>query len=162
MMMFINETPEGVLNAARLAGFTGDNASELFAQSVGFSTVEQYMSARIEKIIEVGYEMQRIMVWGYFLMAIANTIGGVMRGAGDTIAQLYIMISTNIVVRIPLTFLMVHLSKSTEYPDGKPSMIFWSMLIAFGLNVIVSCIYFSTGKWKTKGVIKRPPAEVEA
>jgi putative MATE family efflux protein len=109
----------------------------------------------MEKIIEVSVQMMRIMVWGYIIMAVANTIGGVMRGAGDTIAQLYIMVATNIVIRIPLTFLMVHLSKTPDYPEGKPEMFFYSMLIAFGLNVIVSCIYFATGKWRTKSVIQQ-------
>jgi Na+-driven multidrug efflux pump len=107
-----------------------------------------------EKIIEVGVKMQRIMVIGYIIMAVANTIGGVMRGAGDTMAQLFIMVATNIVIRIPLTVLMVNLTKSDEYPGGAPETIFYSMLIAFGLNVLCTCVYFSTGKWKTKSVIK--------
>jgi putative MATE family efflux protein len=107
------------------------------------------------KIIEVGVKMQRIMVIGYIIMAVANTIGGVMRGAGDTMAQLYIMVATNIVIRIPLTVLMMRLSVTPEYPNGAPEMIFWSMLIAFGLNVLCTCIYFAKGNWKTKSVVKR-------
>jgi Na+-driven multidrug efflux pump len=111
---------------------------------------------RTDKIIEIGNQMIRIMIVGYILMAVANTVGGVMRGAGDTIAQLFIMIATNIVVRIPLTVIVLSISKSAEYPGGRPEMIFYSMLVAFGLNVVVSSIYFSTGKWKTKSVVKNP------
>lgn len=114
-------------------------------------------SLRSEKIIEIGVQIMHIMVYGYILMSVANTVGGVMRGAGDTIAQLFIMVSTNIVIRIPLTVLMVNSSKSAEYPGGRPEMIYYSMLIAFGLNVIVTSIYFSTGKWKNKSVIRRAP-----
>ncbi|MDR3310435.1 MAG: MATE family efflux transporter [Oscillospiraceae bacterium] len=146
-------------SAALILSEEGGAIAADFVRSKGFADVDDYLTRRIDKIIEVGFEMQRIMVWGYFLMAIANTIGGVMRGAGDTMAQLFIMISTNIVIRIPLTVLMVNWSKSADYPNGRPSMLFWSMLIAFGLNVIVSSIYFSTGKWKNKGVVSRPAAE---
>jgi hypothetical protein len=49
---------------------------------------------------------------------------------------------------------LINLSKSAEYPGGKPEMVFFSMLTAFGLNLTVNCIYFSTGKWKTKSVVK--------
>ncbi|MDR0446961.1 MAG: MATE family efflux transporter [Oscillospiraceae bacterium] len=154
MMMFINETEASILDEAQLNGFA---SSIDFIRTMGFETIETYITARIDKIVEVGYQMQRIMVFGYFLMAIANTIGGVMRGAGDTLAQLWIMIATNIVVRIPLTVIMVNLSKSAEYPNGAPSSIFLSMIIAFGLNVLTTCIYFSTGRWKTKAVVRRAP-----
>jgi putative MATE family efflux protein len=109
---------------------------------------------RSEKITEVAISMMRIMVIGYVFMAVSNTIGGVMRGAGDTLAQLYIMIATNILIRIPLTVILINLSKTEQYPGGKPEMFFISMLIAFGLNLTVNCIYFATGRWKTKSVIR--------
>jgi Na+-driven multidrug efflux pump len=131
--------------------FAGPNLMKMF--------INDPDPARTAKIVEVGVQVMRIMLVGYILMAVANTVGGVMRGAGDTIAQLFIMVATNIVIRIPLTVIMVNLSKSDEYPGGRPEMIFYTMLIAFGLNVVVSCIYFATGKWKTKSVIKRSPAE---
>jgi putative MATE family efflux protein len=108
-----------------------------------------------EKIVQVSVQMMHVMVIGYIIMAVANTIGGVMRGAGDTMAQLFIMVATNIVIRIPLTYIMVHLSKTPEYPEGKPEVFFITMLIAFGLNVIASCVYFATGKWKTKSVVQQ-------
>jgi len=129
----------------------------IYVQERGFESIEDYNKQRSNKIVEVGFEMQRIIVWCYFLMAVANTVGGVMRGAGDTLAQLIIMICTNIAIRLPITKIMVNLSKNEMYPNGQPSMLFWSMVIAFGLNVIVTCIYFSTGKWKTKGVVKPIP-----
>ncbi|MDR2357976.1 MAG: MATE family efflux transporter [Oscillospiraceae bacterium] len=116
--------------------------------------------ARSDKIVEIGIQMMRIICWAYPIMAIAMTIGGAMRGAGDTIAQLWIMIATNIAFRIPLTVLLVHLSKSEEYPNGAPSAIYLSMIIAFGLNVTATCIYFATGKWKTKSVVRRKPGAV--
>jgi putative MATE family efflux protein len=115
--------------------------------------------ARTEKIIEVGIQMMRIMCWGYLMMAASMTIGGAMRGAGDTMAQLWITIATNIVIRLPLTFLMVHFSKSPEYPNGAPSAIFYSMLIAFGLNVLATSIYFAQGRWKTKAIVNAPVSE---
>jgi Na+-driven multidrug efflux pump len=151
MMMFINENEASIREDAVVNGFETVDA---FIRSRGFFTIQEYITARVDKIVEVGYQMQRIMVWGYFFMAIANTIGGVMRGAGDTLAQLWIMIVTNVVVRIPLTVLMVRMSQSAEYPNGSPSTIFYSMLTVFGLNVLATCIYYLTGKWKTKSIIR--------
>jgi putative MATE family efflux protein len=116
---------------------------------------------RTAKIIEVGVQVMHIMVFGYIIMAVANSVSGVMSGAGDTVAQLFIMIATNIVVRIPLTVILINSSKSAEYPGGRPEMIFYSMLTAFGLNVLISCIYFSTGKWKTKSVVRRMTKKAE-
>jgi len=95
-------------------------------------------------------------------MAIINVIGGVMRGAGDTIAPLFLMVACNIVFRIPFTMLIVHLSKSDIYPNGDPKMIFYANLTSFILHVIASLIYFRTGRWKTKAVVKLPPNVTEA
>lgn len=116
---------------------------------------------RSAKIIEVGIQMMRIMCYGYIMMAVSMTIGGAMRGAGDTMVQMWITLITNIVIRLPLTYFMVHLSKSDEYPNGKPSMVFYSMLIGFGLNTAFTAIYFATGRWKTKAVVKRPVMAIE-
>jgi Na+-driven multidrug efflux pump len=116
---------------------------------------------RVEKILEVGLQMMRIMVWGYILMAFSQTLGGIMRGAGDTVATMWITLITTVVIRVPLTYLMIHLSKTDEYPGGQPNMVYLTMLIGFGLNTLISFIYFRTGKWKTKGVVKHPVSEFD-
>ena len=114
---------------------------------------------RTALITDIGSRMIRIMFVGYFLMAVSFVVGGVLRGAGDTMTQLVISIVTNVAFRIPLTIIMVNGTKSAEYPGGKPEAIYISMIISFALNLLVNCIYFSRGKWKTKSVIKRPPIE---
>jgi len=102
----------------------------------------------------LGSRMIRIMLVAYALMAVSFVIGGVLRGAGDTMTQLVITVVTNVALRLPLTVILVNMTKSAEYPGGRPEAIYLSMIIAFGLHLLVNCIYFSRGKWKTKAVIR--------
>ena len=111
--------------------------------------------ARTAVIIDLGGRMIHIMVFSYALMAVSFVVGGVLRGAGDTMTQLFITIVTNIAIRLPLTYILITSSKSAEYPGGKPEAIYYSMIIAFALNLAVNSIYFSRGRWKTKSVIKQ-------
>ncbi|MDR2530169.1 MAG: hypothetical protein LBC65_01330 [Oscillospiraceae bacterium] len=142
--------------------FKGETLMRLFIThdpSITDPVLLQIAIDRADRIVEVGVHMQRIIIWCYLMMAVANTVGGVMRGAGDTMAQLWIMISTNIVIRLPLTWIWIELTKTEAVtggqPGGDPAVLFYSMIVAFGLNVIVSCIYFATGRWKTKSLISR-------
>ena len=110
--------------------------------------------ARTVAITELGSRMIRIMLIGYALMSASFVIGGVLRGAGDTVSQLIISVVTNVAFRIPLTIIMVNMTRSVEFPGGKPESIYMSMIISFTLNLLVNCIYFSRGKWKTKSLVK--------
>ena len=113
--------------------------------------------ARTELIISWGKRVMNIMIFSYPLMAIANTIGGVLRGAGDTMTQLVMSLCTHVAFRIPVSFLLVHISKSDEFPNGRPESIFAAMLISFSMHMIVNFIYFRMGRWKTKGITNRRP-----
>jgi putative MATE family efflux protein len=110
--------------------------------------------ARALATIDLGVRMQRLILPVYLIMAISNVVGGIMRGAGDTMSQMWIMITSNIVFRIPLAAVWMNATKNAEYPGGKPEVIILTMIAAFGLNVIINCIYFATGRWKKKSVVK--------
>jgi Na+-driven multidrug efflux pump len=118
--------------------------------------------ARTALITDLGIRMIRIIVVAYLLMAASHTIGGVLRGAGDTMAQLFITVGTNVAFRMPFTIFMVNATKSAEYPGGRPETIFYSMIIAFSINLLVNSIYFSRGRWKTKSIIKHKRFETAA
>lgn len=72
---------------------------------------------------------------------------GVMRGAGDTIIPMFITLFSLWVVRIPLAYI---LSKSYEYIG-----IWWAIPIAWFFGMMFSYIYYRTGRWKNKSVVKK-------
>ena len=99
-----------------------------------------------------------ILAFGYIVMAVIQTLQGVMRGAGDTITPMWLSIGQTFALRMPLAYLMVWLSRSEEYPIGRPEMIFWSLLTAWVIGGIVTVIIYRLGRWKSKGLISAAPA----
>jgi Na+-driven multidrug efflux pump len=73
-------------------------------------------------------------------------IGGVMRGAGDTIVPMFITLLSLWLFRIPLAAI---LSRNIGV-DG----IWWAIPIAWFMGMTLSFLYYRTGKWKTKTVVK--------
>jgi Na+-driven multidrug efflux pump len=108
-----------------------------------------------ESVIKMGIRMMRILGAGYIASAVSQSLSGVMRGAGDTMASMWITISTMVLVRIPLTWILARTSASEAWPHGNPDIIFVTLLVVFVLNMIVCVIYFKTGRWRTKAVVKR-------
>ena len=85
--------------------------------------------------------------------------GGVMRGAGDTLIPMFITLFSLWIVRIPAA---VFLSQETIEIFGLTikgagmgqSGIWWSIPSGWGIGLVLSYIYYRTGRWKRKGVIK--------
>ena len=85
---------------------------------------------------------------------------GVMRGAGDTLIPMFITLFSLWIVRIPAA---VYLSQETIHFLGLtikgaglgPKGIWWSIPAGWGIGMVLSMIYYGTGRWKTKSVIIR-------
>jgi Na+-driven multidrug efflux pump len=73
-------------------------------------------------------------------------IGGVMRGAGDTIVPMFITLFSLWVIRIPIAAFLSH----RIGVDG----IWWAIPIAWFMGAVLSYLYYLSGKWKSKAVIK--------
>ena len=71
-----------------------------------------------------------------------------MRGAGDTMTPMWISIVQTIVIRVPLAYGLVHLSKSAQYPGGRPECLFISLLISWVLGALLTTIFYMRGKWR--------------
>ncbi len=87
----------------------------------------------------------------YLIFSSMFVVGGVMRGAGDTIIPMFITLFSLWIVRIPLAAVM----SATMGVDG----IWWSVPIAWTSGLLLSYLYYRTGRWKTKGVIKQAEQE---
>ena len=72
------------------------------------------------ELIDLASSMMRIMAVGYICIAVTQVLGGVMRGAGDTVTPMWISIISTIVIRIPLAYGLAYLTRSPEFPDGEP------------------------------------------
>jgi Na+-driven multidrug efflux pump len=74
------------------------------------------------------------------------TINGVLRGAGDTIIPMFITLLALWAVRIPFTYILSAKIGETG--------IWWAIPIGWFIGSLLSSIYYSTGRWKGKGVVK--------
>ncbi|MCF0121085.1 MAG: MATE family efflux transporter, partial [Oscillospiraceae bacterium] len=93
-----------------------------------------------------------IVTPAYILMVITNCLFGVMRGAGDTMGPMWISILGNVVIRVPLAYIIAGMTKSEANPAGDPASIFYSMVIQIAICVVLSIIYYTRGKWRGKAV----------
>jgi putative MATE family efflux protein len=107
------------------------------------------------ELVALSMRMLRILAFGYIAMAVTQCLSGVMRGAGDTITPMWISIISTVVIRVPLAYTLAYLTKSPEYPTGRPESTFVSLLVAWTLGAIINYTLFRKGAWRTKGLKKR-------
>ena len=103
-------------------------------------------------LVTLSMKMMRILAAGYIAMAVTQSLSGVMRGAGDTVTPMWISIITTIVIRVPLAYTMVYLTKSELYPQGRPECLFISLLISWMMGAILNTIFYLRGKWKQTAI----------
>ena len=104
------------------------------------------------EIVELSMKMMQILAVGYIAMAVIQSLSGVMRGAGDTLTPMVISMIMMIGIRVPLAYVMVYLTRSTEYPIGRSECIYWSLLISWIIGAILSIVAYRRGKWTGKGI----------
>ncbi len=105
-----------------------------------------------EELITLSFNMMRILAAGYIAMAVTQSLSGVMRGAGDTVTPMWISIVSTIIIRVPLAYGLVNLTKSEQYPAGRRECIFISLLISWVLGAVITSIFYKRGKWKGKAL----------
>ncbi len=103
-----------------------------------------------EEIVTLGASMLRLMAAGYVAFSVSQVLGGVMRGAGDTIVPMWISILTTVVVRMPIAYLWAYFTKSPAYPNGDPSCLYWSLLISWLFGAAITVLAYRKGRWKRK------------
>ena len=94
--------------------------------------------------------MMRVLAVGYICVSVTQVLGGVMRGAGDTMTPMWISLVSTILLRVPTAYIMAHFTKSPDYPNGHPISIFTSLLVSWSLGMVISLVVFKIGKWKKK------------
>ena len=102
------------------------------------------------EVIRIGGEYLVIVSSFYLLFTAMFKINGVLRGAGDTLIPMFITLTSLWIIRIPFAW---YFSRSM----GETG-IWWSVPAGWGVGLLLSFLYYLTGRWKTKGVVKPPIA----
>jgi len=102
------------------------------------------------ELMDLAVRMMRILAVGYICIAVTQTLGGVMRGCGDTVTPMWITLFTTIILRIPVAYTIAHLTRCEAFPNGRPEAIFVSLLVAWTMGAVVSALVFRRGNWRRK------------
>jgi len=101
------------------------------------------------KVMEIGVSYLRIAGSCYIFFAIMFISNGVINGAGHTVITMIFTLLSLWLVRVPMAWF---LSKTSLGIAG----IWISIASSFFVTMIISLIYYYSGRWK-KSVIKTPP-----
>ncbi|MBP3216735.1 MAG: MATE family efflux transporter [Lachnospiraceae bacterium] len=106
-----------------------------------------------EELIEVSYHNMQILSAGYIAMEVTQCLSGIMRGAGDTVTPMWISILNSVIIRVPLAYILVGLTRTPELPQGNFYMMPTSLLITWLIGACITFAMYKRGKWKEKAVI---------
>lgn len=104
------------------------------------------------ELVELSFNMMRILAVGYIAMEVTQCLSGVMRGAGDTVTPMWISMITTVAIRVPLAYAIAYMTRSPELPNGNSSCIFVSLLVSWMLGACITTIFYKLGYWKKKAL----------
>jgi putative MATE family efflux protein len=99
------------------------------------------------EVIRIGAKYLLIVGSFYLIFNLMFTVGGVMRGAGDTLIPMFISLFSLWIIRVPSAFLLSERMGVTG--------IWWSMPTGWMVGLVLSYLYYLTGSWKRKSVVRR-------
>ena len=102
------------------------------------------------EVIETGVRMLRILAVGYIAFSITQCLSGIMRGAGDTVTPMWISLITTVVIRVPLAYIMVEMTKSATLINGLQDVMYISLLISWLLGALFTLFAYRKGHWRDK------------
>lgn len=105
-----------------------------------------------KELITLSYNMMCILIIGYIAMEVTQCLSGIMRGAGDTMTPMWISMFSSIIMRVPMAYIFVNLTKTPALPQGNCYMMQVSMLITWTLGAFITFVMYKVGKWKTKSL----------
>lgn len=98
------------------------------------------------EVVAIGVRKIQIVSVFYVVVAIMFITLGVLRGAGDAMVPMFVSVATLWLVRVPVSYLLI--------PHFGSDGIWWSIPSGWMLGLVLSLGYYSTGRWKSKAVIK--------
>ena len=104
------------------------------------------------EVVEMSYELMKILAAGYIAMAITQSLSGIMRGAGDTVTPMWISLITTVFIRIPIAYGISYFTTTELLPYGRKECIQISLLITWIIGAILTTVFYARGKWKDKAI----------
>jgi len=104
------------------------------------------------EVIRIGSNYLVIVGGCYLLFSAMFSINGVMRGAGDTLIPMFITLLALWLIRIPSAYFLSGIIGETG--------IWWAVPIGWTTGLIMSFIYYRTGKWKSKVIVEPEPLSI--
>jgi len=98
------------------------------------------------EVVRIGSEYLVIVSSFYLVFTAMFMFSGVMRGAGDTLIPMFFTLFSLWIIRIPLAWLF-----SSKFGE---TGIWWAIPAGWAAGFILSFLYYLTGRWKRKVVIK--------
>ncbi len=105
-----------------------------------------------QDLINLSYNMMCILIVGYIAMEVTQCLSGIMRGAGDTVTPMWISMVTSIILRVPMAYILVNMTKTPELPQGDCYMMQVSMLITWTIGAFITFMMYKVGRWKNKAI----------
>ena len=101
-----------------------------------------------QELVDLSRHMMGIIAAGYIAVAVNQSLSGVMRGAGDTMTPMWISLVSTVAIRVPIAYGIAFLTRSPEYPNGRPESVFISLLVSWVLGALITTVFYLKGKWK--------------
>jgi len=98
------------------------------------------------EVVAIGVKYLRIVSPFYVVFSLMFIFNGILRGAGDTVFPMIITILALWIIRLPISYLLSLRMDAIG--------IWWGIPIAWGFGVTASFLYYKTGRWKKKAVVK--------
>jgi putative MATE family efflux protein len=98
------------------------------------------------EVIAIGVKYLIIVSSCYIVFSTMFTFNGLLRGAGDTLIPMFITLLSLWIIRIPFAYILSGRIGETG--------IWWAVPIAWFAGALFSIIYYLTGNWKNKVLVK--------
>lgn len=108
--------------------------------------IQLFVKSSEAEVIRVGTEYLVIVGSFFVVFSAMFAINGVMRGAGDTVVPMFLTFFSLWMVRIPVAYFL-----SERIGE---SGIWWAIPVAWLTGVVLAYMYYRTGKWKAKSVVR--------
>ncbi len=102
------------------------------------------------ELINLATEMMRVMAVGYIAVSVTQVLGGVMRGAGDTVTPMWVSVISTIILRVPTAYIIAYFTRSEAWPNGAPFALSGSLLVSWTLGMVIQAVTYKMGHWKRK------------
>lgn len=104
------------------------------------------------ELVDLSYNLMKILALGYIAVAVTQSLSGIMRGAGDTMTPMWISLITTVIFRVPLAYGISYLTTTPELPYGRQECIQISLFLSWLMGAVLTYIFYRIGKWKTKAI----------